>query len=144
MAELTAVAGKRTASLGKGWSEQGGEGDLRWPRLKTSSVQRLRGERALGDGLGRSSGRRQNFLARQGNEWTAVAAGFTTARARLRRPWRRGSEGERQGEWACLGDSVHDMEAFAASRRWPGEAGKQGGGVASSCARRRAPARLAG
>ena len=55
-----------------------------------------------------------------------------------------GSEGERQGEWACPGASVRDVEAFAVSRRWPGEAGKQGGGVASSCARRRAPARLAG
>ena len=55
-----------------------------------------------------------------------------------------GSEGERHGEWTCPGGSVRDMEAFAASRRWPGKAGKQGGGVASSCARRRAPARLAG
>ena len=48
VAELTAVAGERTASSGKGWSERGGEGDLRWPELRTSSVQRLRGERALG------------------------------------------------------------------------------------------------
>ena len=48
MAELTAVAGERSVSSGKGWSERGGEGDLRWPELRTSSVQRLRGERALG------------------------------------------------------------------------------------------------
>ena len=53
-------------------------------------------------------------------------------------------EGEALRTRACPGASVHDVEAFAASRRWPGEAGKQGGGMASSCARRRAPARLAG
>ena len=39
-----------------------------------SSVQCLRVERALGDGSRRSSGRRWSFLARRGNEWTAVAA----------------------------------------------------------------------
>ena len=48
VAELTAVAGERTASSGKGWSERGSKEDLWWPELRTSSVQRLRGERALG------------------------------------------------------------------------------------------------
>ena len=43
-----------------------------------------------------------------------------------------GSEGERQGEWACPGGSVHDMEAFRGITLARATAGRQRGGVASS------------
>ena len=55
-----------------------------------------------------------------------------------------GSEGERQGEWVCPGGSVRDVEACRGITLARATAGRQRGGVASSCARRRAPARLAG
>ena len=68
--ELTAVALERTASSGKGWSERGSEGDLRRPRLKTSSVQRLRGERAAAGAGTRFGG--DKLLAPQLGENEAV------------------------------------------------------------------------
>ena len=55
-----------------------------------------------------------------------------------------GSEGERQGEWTCPGGSVRDVEAFRGIMLARATTGRQRGGVASCCGRRRAPARLAG
>ena len=55
-----------------------------------------------------------------------------------------GSEGESHGEWTCPGGSVRDVEAFRGITLARATAGRQRGGVASSCARHRAPARLAG
>ena len=140
VAELTAVAGERTASSGKGWSERGGEGDLRWPELRTSSVQRLRGERALGARPTRCKRRRRSSWTRWRSTRMTEGAATTTVRRQGRRPWWGTAKGERQGGMACPGLRGATWRRLGVQ----GSGGKQVTPWRARARRRHLPACLAG